>query len=281
MRCFKFYAFMLALLAGISQVNAGYIDKTISSGQTRIIYPSSSPTSCEVIMLGVGTAMSRDSYDNLGAALNAHGYIVAILDHQPGNLTKTDATKFKNLANDIKANLLSWLSGTGVSCSSVAHWIMGGHSAGGQAAQNAVSSTPGLAHAVFHIDPYDISGAGTVSVPSLNWGFDITTCFVDKNKAAKAAYNKSTGQRAMVRVNSPYAFSACGYSPKFYHCSFADGSCPACTSCAFAPASFYTDVATSVKKFITAAFYGTWSKANLNFTSSTPKTYYEGSDVIP
>jgi hypothetical protein len=267
------------LLGDVAHVEAGQFQKVTSNGQVRIHYPASSPASCDVITIGVGTAMSDNDYDNLAGQLNSFGYIVAVMDHQPGNLTKTDATKYKNLANDIKANLLTWLSGSGVSCNSVAHWIMGGHSAGGQAAHNAVSDNPGLADAMFNIDPFDISGAGNISVPTLNWGLDTTTCFVDKNKAAKAAYYKSTGKRAFVRINVPYGFNWCGYSPKYFHCSFTDGTCPACTNCAYPPSSFYTEVATSVNKFINAAFYGTWSKANLSFSSNVPKTIFEGADA--
>jgi hypothetical protein len=280
MKTFKYVAAALMLLAGIGNVDAGQFQKVTGNGQVRIHYPSSSPTACEVIMLGVGTAMSDNDYDNLAGKLNNFGYIVAIMDHQPGSLTKTDATKYKNLANEIKANLLTWLSGTGVSCTNgVAHWIMGGHSAGGQAAQYAVGNNAGLADAIFSIDPFDVSSAPIVSVPALYWGLDTTTCFVDKNKAGKAAYQRSSGQREFVRINVPYGLSVCGYSPKYFHCSFTDGTCPACTNCQYPPSSFYTEVATSVNKFINAAFYGTWSKANLNFSSNVPKTIFEGADA--
>jgi hypothetical protein len=279
MKTFKHVAAAFMLLAGISNVDAGQFQQITSNGQVRVHYPAISPASCDVITLGVGTAMSDNDYDNLSAKLNGYGYIVAVMDHQPGNLTKTDANKYKNLALDVKANMVSWLGAVGVNCGSIAHWIMGGHSAGGQAAHNAVSSNPGLADAMFNIDPFDISGAGNVSVPTLNWGFDTTTCFVTKENAAKAAYQKSTGQRAFVRVKVPYGFNWCGPSPKLYHCSFTDGTCPACTNCAYPPNSFYVDVAASVNKFITAAFYGTWSKANLNFSSSLTKTLFEGTDA--
>lgn len=280
MKRMKIFSAALTLLMAIGSVHAGQFQKVSSNGQVRVHYPSSSPAACEVIMLGVGTAMSDNDYDKLAGQLNTFGYIVAILDHQPGNLTKTDATKYKNLALEIKANLLTWLNGTGVSCSSVAHWIMGGHSAGGQAAQYAVGNNPGLADAIFSIDPFDVSNAPIVNLPSQHWGLDTTTCFVDKNKAAKAAYQRtSNSKREFVRINVPYGFNWCGYSPKYFHCSFTDGTCPACTNCAYPPSSFYKEVATSVNKFINAAFYGTWSKAALSFSSNVPKTIFEGADA--
>lgn len=278
-RLFRYFLHALAWLAVACHAQAGEFNKTLASGQARIYYPSFSPAACEAIVLGVGTAMGNNDYSKLAGKLNSFGYIVAVLDHNPGNLTKTDASKYLALAKDVKANLLSWLGSTGLTCSKgIAHWVMGGHSAGGQAAQNAVGNNPGLAQAIFSIDPYDVSGAAIVNVPALYWGLDTTTCFVDKDKAAKAAYYRSNGKRVLVRINVPYGVSVCGYSPKYFHCSFTDGTCPACTNCQYPPSSFYTEVATSVNKFINAAFYGTWSKANLSFSSNVPKTIYEGTD---
>ena len=36
------------------------------------------------------------------------------------------------------------------------------------------------------------------------------------------------------------------------------------------PSYVYTDIAKTVNKFINAAFYGTWSKANLTVSTTTP-----------
>jgi hypothetical protein len=256
------------LVFGFSNVQAASFTKDLSTGQIKVHYPSPAPASCEAILLGVGTAMSRGDYDKLSAKLNGYGYVVVIMDHAPGNMVKTDATKFRNLALDVQANLVGWLAGSG--CSSISHWLMGGHSAGGQAAQSAVSADPNLADAVFSIDPYNCSNTGNVVVPAMYWGFDVTTCFVTKEDAARAAYYGSLGQRAFYRAKKVYGFNPCGYSPKYFHCSFADNHCPACTNCMYTPDSFFTDVARSVNKFINAAFYGTWSKSNLVISSTTP-----------
>jgi hypothetical protein len=267
----------LALVAfGFSGAQANYFDKTTSIGQYRVYYKSPSPSTCEAFVLGVGTAMSRDSYDNLAAAMSNYGYVVVIMDHQPGSMTKTDATKYKNCVIEVQNNILGWVSSTGIT--SIANWILGGHSAGGQAAQNAVSANPGLADAIFSIDPYNCSGAGSVSVPALYWGFNVTTCFVTQEDAAEAAYYGSLEERAFYRAKKINSFGPCGYSPKYYHCSFADGSCPACTNCMTTPSTFYTDIAKSVNKFINAAFYGTWSKANLTVSTTTPTELFVDGD---
>jgi hypothetical protein len=265
----------MVLLSGSAQAN--YFDKNLGTGQVRVFYKSPSPATCEAFILAVGTAMSRDSYDNLANQLIAYGYVVIIMDHQPGSMTKTDATAFRNCTIEVQNNILGWLSGTG--CTGIAHWILGGHSAGGQAAQNAVGGDLSLADAMFSIDPYNIEGASRINLPGLYWGFDVTTCFVEKTDAAMAAYYYCDGPRAFYRVNKTYSWGACGYSPKFYHCSFADGSCPACTNCMYTPSYFYTDVAKSVNKFINAAFYGTWSKATVTVSTTTPTTLFVDSDA--
>jgi hypothetical protein len=271
--------FLLAIcFATAENAQANYFDKSVSAGNVRVYYSPTCPATSEAILIGVGTSMLTSSYGNLANALTNYGYIVVIMDHNPGNMVKTDATKYKNLALAVKANLVSWLAST--NCKAIAHWILGGHSAGGQAAQNAVSSTPGLAQAIFSIDPYNCSNTGVVTVPALYWGFDVTSCFVTKEDAAEAAYYGSDGKRAFQRVAKKYVWGPCGYSPKFFHCSFCDGHCPACTNCMLTPNYFFTDVANSVYKFIKAAFYGTWSKSNLAISNpSTPVTLFVDKDL--
>lgn len=266
---------LLATLLGAGQASAISLDKTLSTGKIRIHYSATTPASCDVILLGVGTAMSASSYDTLSGELNKYGYVTVILDHAPGSLTKTSASQYAALANEVKANLTGWLGGT---CTGVAHWLMGGHSAGGQAAQAAIADSLTQTDAIFSIDPYNANNAGTVNVPALYWGFDVTTCFVTKDDAAKAAYQRSQSQRAFYRVAAKYSWGPCGYSPKYFHCSFCDGHCPACTNCMQTPAHFFVDVAASVNKFINAAFYGNWSKSALKITATTPVTLFVDTD---
>jgi len=268
---------IMLLCFSFQNVQAAYFDQTTSNGQMRIVYPGAPASTCDAILIGVGTSMSRGDYDNLANQLITYGYVVVIMDHNPGDMVKTDATKYRNCALDVQANLLNWLSGTG--CTAIGHWILGGHSSGGQAAQNAISADPTLADAIFSLDPYDCSGAGSVSLPALYWGFNVTTCFVTKEDAARAAYYGSTAGRAFYRVKRVYSWGPCGYSPKFFHCSFCDGHCPGCTNCMYTPSYFFTDIAKSVNKFITAAFYGTWSKANLTVSTTTPTELFVDSDA--
>lgn len=279
----KFARYVMGLLMSLATLGCNLVwaasmdQDPNSSCSVRIHYPSPMVASPEVFVMGVGTAMARSSYDVLSSKLVAKGYVVAIMDHQPGSLTKTDAIKYANCAQAIKDHIGSWLVSFGFKGSK--HWIMGGHSAGGQAAQDAISSNPSFADAIFSLDPYNANNAGNVKGPGLYWGFDTTTCFVNINDAAKAAYYKTSTKRMFVRARAAYSINPCGYAPKYYHCSFCDGSCPACTSCMKAPTSFYVDVANSVQKFINAAFYGSWSKANLKTTMTTPTDLFVDGDT--
>lgn len=269
---------LLALaLTSFGSAHAANKDINASNGNVSIHYPTNTGPQCNAIVLGVGTAMSVDGYDKLSTQLVANGFVVAILDHNVGNLVKTDKNKFRNLALEVKSNLTAWISDS--KCSSIAHWIMGGHSAGGQAAHNALVDDSTLADAIFSIDPYDISGSGQVNLPALYWGFDVTTCFVEKDKAAKAAYLRSTAQRAFFRVAKKYSWGPCGYSPKYFHCSFCDGHCPACTNCATTPDHFFVDVASSVNRFVKASLYGTWSKAAVQTATTTPVTLFVDAEL--
>lgn len=269
-------AAVLALTPAVA--TADQFDADPSGGcSVRVHHPPAVAAAPEVFVLAVGTAMSRSSYDFLSAQLTAKGYVVVIMDHQPGNLTKTDAGKFRTCVDLVKARIAGWLAPRGYA--GAAHWIVGGHSAGGQAAQYALAADPTMADAIFSIDPYNLSGAPRVPGPALYWGFETTTCFVGVNDAARAGYYGTDGRRAFVRVKRGYSWGPCGYSPKYFHCSFCDGHCPGCTNCMTTPNSFFIDVAGSVQRFVNAAFYGTWSKSALAGSTTTPTTLFVDGDA--
>jgi hypothetical protein len=45
------------------------------------------------------------------------------------------------------------------------------------------------------------------------------------------------------------------------------------------PNSFFVDIANTVQKFVNAAFYGTWSKANLTVSTTTPVEFFVDGDT--
>ena len=260
------------------------LDVTLPTGVVRVFRPATAPASCEAVLFGVGTGLTTSSYQSLGSAINGYGYVFVVMDHAPGNaFGKADAARYAALAADVKANLLGWL-GASSPCAGVAHWIVGGHSASGQAAHAAAIANPQIAHAIFSADPYDVSGLGSVTLPGLYWGFSSTTCFVGVNKAAKAAYARTPNPgRAMHKTNTTMTWALCGYVPKYHHQSFIDYGLNlgtlGCSNCIQTPTSFYADVANSLNKFVVARFYGSWSKANLQVSNrSTPATLYVDGD---
>ncbi len=258
---------------------ADYTDHTLTTGNVRLFYSPSTPATCNVILFGVGTNMGTNQYDKMSNELISYGYVVGIMDHNPGNMVKTDATKFAALVEDIKLEMVDWLAAT--ACSAIDHWIVGGHSASGQAAQEALSADPALADAIYSMDPYDATAVGNVSLPALYWGFNVTTCQVTMSDAAEAAYLRSDGQRVFHRVAKKSKWGLCFVNYEYYHCSIADQGCTIfCSNCKSTPTHFYVDVANSVHKFIEAAFYGTWTKENLAVDNpTTPITLFVDSDL--
>ena len=255
---------------------AGSVDKTTDAGKVRVHFPDQAQSQCTAFLLGVGTAMSASGYDKLSSRISQYGHVVVVMDHAPGALMKTDEHKFRRLAEDVKAQLTQWLPND--RCQIIDKWIMGGHSAGGQAAQNAVAHNAGLADGIFSIDPYNANDTDDVHVPALYWGFSKTTCFVAINDAAKGTYQRSRDRRAFYRVNTKYSWGPCGYSPKYFHCSFCDGHCPVCTNCQTTPDHFFDDVAASVNQFAQHGFTSTWSKAAMTINSTTPYTLFVDND---
>jgi hypothetical protein len=269
-------AIATAVILAAPGVRAATRDYSVSAGVVRVT-TATLPSTCTAVLQGVGTAMSVSDYDNVAAAIAAYGYVVVTLDHAVGNLIKTDATAFGNLVRQVRANLRTWVS---PGCSAgITRWIVGGHSASGQAAHNAILADPSLADAVFSMDPYNISGLGTLAKSGLYWGFSSTTCFVTINDAAKAAYYRTAPHRVFHRASTSFAWKWCGYIPRYHHCSFSDGGCLGCSNCAGIPPGFYTDVAQSVNKFITALASGNWQKSNLTLTNpQTPVTTFVDAD---
>merc|ERR1719203_2501646 len=145
--------------------------------------PSTHGGSCAAVLFSVGTASSVTGYDSMASALTAKGFIVAIVDPEMGFPFKNDVDKLHDAYSYAKDNLVSWSDGA---CGSISKWLMGGHSAGGGTAHKVLAMNPSMADGIFSIDAFTNAGLGEhkVDLPSLHWGFDVTTCFVTKEDAA-------------------------------------------------------------------------------------------------
>jgi len=81
-----------------------------------------------------------------------------------------------------------------------------------------------------------------------------------------------------VRVDRVYSWGPCGYSPKFFHCSIADGGCPLCTNCMVTPSYFFDDVARSVNAFVNSALLqDAWDPSSALVKTQTPTQTFVGS----
>ena len=186
-----FFSFIFFIFPSIAFAASIY-DVSMKEGNVRLFYPSNTTQTCDLIILGVGTAMMTTDYDNVSSAIADKGYIVAIIDHAVRNPVKTNASAYAGLAKAV-VNMVKNVppSEQALSpCQSVGNVTMGGHSASGQAAHNAVVARLVSPNAVISFDPFDLSASQNMNIPALYWGFSNTTCTVSVGSAAKAAYNK-------------------------------------------------------------------------------------------
>ena len=184
-----------------------------------------------IFIFGVGTDMQSSNYMTISKEIvtRCNAVLFIVLDHNPGNLIKLDGAKFASNANMIASNPSKYFpsvkveGGGGVSTSIM--FVIGGHSAGGSAAIDAMNDgqllfTPA---GFLGLDPYGTSGFKGlhIPIPGLFWGFDKTTCFVKINKAAEACYDIApVNARALYRVHND--------DGNIQHCIFADDGCLAC-----------------------------------------------------
>ena len=161
-------------------------------------------------------------------------------------------------------------------CTSIDKWIIGGHSASGQVAHKAIHAYKSLADAEIGLDPFDCGDEVTNDLPSLFWGFAKTTCHVNYEKSAQACYVRTNQKnRVYYRVDVPKVWNICGHQPLYYHCSFCDHGSIICNNCAETPATFYVDVANSIRKFVDAVKNNDWSRDNFILQNSkTPLTLF-------
>lgn len=197
--------------------------KTHTSAAYRYyINEDKNPRTPEVVfIIAVGTNMTCSDYATVSRDIVSKSpSIVIILDHHPGWPVKLDKQKFADQANELTKHLEKYAPKANTK--SIKKIAIGGHSAGGQAAIESITS--GLLNfapaAFIGLDPFEIK-VKEINIPALLWGFDKTTCGVGAEKAAKAAYNISPeASRVFYQVMNP--------DGKITHCIFADSGCAAC-----------------------------------------------------
>jgi hypothetical protein len=177
------------------------------------------------LVVGVGTSMGVDDYDNIARLITEGTSIVVItVNHEVGDIIKTSALKYARLVNELWHQLEDLIP---VCDSSTARIILGGHSASGQAALEAIQKGLFEFHpaAFVGFDPYRITATTMenkllpASLPTLYWGFSDTTCFVQVNQAALGAYRLSSshGGRVLYTIDNR--------NNRITHCVFTDKGC--------------------------------------------------------
>ena len=196
---------------------------------------SSSSSSCNNILhLGVGTSMSVTDYDKLSKKIaSKNAMVVIVADHNVNRIVKTSPQKYAMLHNEVMhqlSQLLPSICGHASGNVNTIRLLFGGHSASGQAAlqawQQGLLDTRDRSVAFLGLDPYVVSNktidqqVGLV-IPSLSWGFTKTTCLVNKENAATAAYEMTKSSRVLYTFDN----SGKGSCGTMTHCVFTDRGC--------------------------------------------------------
>jgi hypothetical protein len=193
-----------------------------------------------------GTAMSTNDYDQFSHALvtaSTHDLLAIVLDPSPHDPVKVSESAYSFAVNRLPAELESLID---VKLCDNVTLIVGGHSAGGASAIDALKADMFAVPIAGYIglDPYfvqtpDGNGA-SIKVPSLLWGFVKTTCGVNIAHSANAAYlSSSDGFRVFYRLSS-----------KFSHCCFTDAGCLWVCTCSQDNQNLLHDIGVSVDQFI-------------------------------
>ena len=173
--------------------------------------------SCSVVViLGVGTAMTVNDYQDLAFEITSGTNAVTVFaDHNPDWFVKTDPEAYASLANELVSDLAAVIP----LCESKTPLIaIGGHSSSGMAAVKALPLLHFVPDGFVGLDPFDFEETPSIPMPSLLWGFAETTCAVSVEKAAKIAFEGANR-------NSRVFFQIQNLHEELTHCSFSDKGC--------------------------------------------------------
>jgi hypothetical protein len=241
-----------------------------------------------IVILGVGTAMSTGSYDRLSQSMvlasTNNDLVVVVLDPTPYDPVKLSQRAYANAVHWlITMKEMESLIDDDITLCDDMTLIVGGHSAGGATALNAI--TNGLLSTVpiagyIGLDPYFVPTTPNekLPVPSLLWGFGQTTCRVNVDHAAQAAYDVAPGGlRVLYRLESS--------STQYYysHCCFTDSGCLWVCSCQIDNRNLLHDIGLSVHQFITALQQRRGNQSTQRFDRadfSAAQFWLDPSDVI-
>lgn len=250
--------FLLSLVA-LLLLNVSVASGAIVSNSTRLPeghisfhYDDAVESQCDTVaIVGVGTAMGATAYQSLSTDIVTGSSLVFIMmDFNPGGMVKLSARKYTKLANAVAEQITSLVP----ACkTSPKHgFIVGGHSAGGQAAMQALPSLIPTVNPIgfLGLDPFNAKKGGTITIPAMYWGFAKTTCFVTAKNAAAFAYNHTTNKDRVF-------FQVANTRQKITHCIFTDNGCGGLACPSKKDYSWVrTAVGDTVRRFVAAVVHG-------------------------
>lgn len=240
---------LLHLVTGNIRNSSDVITTTIRcrGAIARIHHKDDSRIECRsnIAILAVGTAMKTQDYDLLAQAIvktSSDNAVVVILDFNPYDPLKLSPAAYARAVDALVEEKLETVLPL---CNDSLNIFVGGHSAGGSSAlealvqdmfQTTIAGYVGL-------DPYLVRTDGDlILIPAIHWGFESTTCRVSVENAAKAAYERSKeGFRVFYRLSEPYS-----------HCCFTNAGCMWVCSCAKQSDHLLHDIGISFDQFVSA-----------------------------
>lgn len=238
----------------------------------------------DVVFMLVGTAMNVSAYPDLAKQTvsqyptnNKNRAIVfCMVDHNPGIPIKLYGKLAVVALNDLVANLPERFAD--VSLSSSPSTFIGGHSAGGSAAIDAIKDLKVRPDGFIAVDPYGVpiqlfwrkewSSISKKHIPfrTLAFGFTETTCGVGVEEAGKAAYQVGLPtDRVLVQIQNKKNEER--KREQITHCIFADDGCGGKAAAIVCPSHSQGAWVRQVAGACIGAFVS---------STSTSRTVYEG-----
>lgn len=218
--------FALMMLLILSVLACCVLGKLIRDGGEIQLYGHDSDVAADgmnVLVIGVGTAMSANDYGKLcnKIANTAVRTLVAMVDSHcwlinPIKLCSGPfADKFKAVQTLIKE--LSFEAKS---------WFIGGHSAAGSAASYALIEkklvvTSGKLAGYIGFDPFQFKGQA-INIPTLIWAFEKPSCFVDLKGGGAGFFNGTASYPATYGIKNNYLYTL---KEGYQHCIFSDKGC--------------------------------------------------------
>jgi len=252
-----------------------------------MMHQRSVSSSCSaVVLVGVGTTMRVEDYDDIAIeiAKARPGVISGVMDHAPGNPFKLSSRRYAKLVMTIADNLEDLVpicrqkkktTNGSLIIQENPLFLLGGHSASGEALYS--SALPMIQKSfipdgLIGLSPFRItSSMAKISIPSLLWGLSTTTCGVTIGNAADQAYELSSPDhgRVLYQLENPQG------APN--HCIFTNHGCPPVCPSLSSDHQFAwvrSAVGESVAKFIQAIQTKGWTRESMELDISAEKRQY-------